>query len=134
MQFNQLVKVSDAVANMMCRVAASQPRSNRVYIDMLPFSWLIIKNFIQEKALSMKLPVFHDKDVLIQTIKQGVLVTPDQRIQLATIEREAEPQHKFDRFTGYTSEHITLLQLIFGLFFGIGSRHRHQNSPSHQNM
>jgi hypothetical protein len=62
-EFNQLVKVSDAVANMMRRVSTSQPRSNRVHIDMLQFSWLIINNFIEEKTSSMKLPVFHDDDV-----------------------------------------------------------------------
>jgi hypothetical protein len=77
MKFNQLDKVPDAVANMMCRVFVIQPRSNRVHIDMLPFSWLIIKKFIQEKTSSMKLPVFHDDDVPIQTINRGVLVTPD---------------------------------------------------------
>jgi hypothetical protein len=100
MQFNQLVKVSDSVANMICWVVASQPRSDRVRIDILPFSWLIIKKFIQEKTSSKKLTVFNDNDVPIQTIKRDVMVTPDRRIQLATIECEAEPHHKFDRLIG----------------------------------
>jgi hypothetical protein len=48
LHYNQLVKVTDAVCKMMCRVAASQPRTNRVYVDMLPSVWLSIKSFLLE--------------------------------------------------------------------------------------
>jgi hypothetical protein len=41
LQFNQLVKVADSVCKMMCRVAASQLRTNRLHTDMLPVVWLV---------------------------------------------------------------------------------------------
>jgi hypothetical protein len=48
LHYNQLVKVADAACNMMCRVAASQPRTNRVQIDFLPSVWIKIKAYLQE--------------------------------------------------------------------------------------
>jgi hypothetical protein len=37
LQYNALVKVSDAVSKMMCRVAASQPRTNRVHKVLMEY-------------------------------------------------------------------------------------------------
>jgi hypothetical protein len=45
LHYNQLVKVADAGCNMMCRVAASQPCTNRIHVDMLPSVWISIKSF-----------------------------------------------------------------------------------------
>jgi hypothetical protein len=45
LHYNQLVKVADAAFKMVCRVAASQPCTNRVHVDMLPSVWRSIKSF-----------------------------------------------------------------------------------------
>jgi hypothetical protein len=59
-------------------------------------------------------------------------VTPDKRIQLATVERQTEPHHKVERMIAYTREHIIVLQSVFEIFFGIGARVRYPNSKSEQ--
>jgi hypothetical protein len=87
LHYNQLVKVADAACKMMCRVAASQPRMNRVHVDMVPSVWLSIKSFLLEETKKNKLEMYHDNDVVVPTVKRGVFVTPDKRIQLATVER-----------------------------------------------
>jgi hypothetical protein len=66
----------------------------------------------------------------MQTIKRGVFVTPDKRIELATIECQAETHHKFDRTIAYKGEHIAIFKCVFGLFFGIGARIRHPKSTT----
>jgi hypothetical protein len=45
LHYNQLAKVADAACKMMCRVAASQPCTNRVHVDMLPSVWMSITIF-----------------------------------------------------------------------------------------
>jgi hypothetical protein len=59
-------------------------------------------------------------------------MTPDKRIQLATVERQTEPHHKVERMIAYTREHIIVLQSVFGIFFGIGTRVRYPKSESDQ--
>jgi hypothetical protein len=132
LQFNQLVKVVDAVCKMRCWVAASQPHTNRVHIDMYPAVWLLIKDYLVQETKDKKFPVYHDKDTKLQTIKRGVCVTLDKRIQLATVERETEEHHKLDRIIAYTREHISIMQCVFGFFFGIGARVRHPKPKSEQ--
>jgi hypothetical protein len=76
LHYNQLVKVADASCKMMCRVAASQPRTNRVHVDMLPSVWLSIKSFLLEETKKNKLEMYHANDVVVPTFKRGVFVTP----------------------------------------------------------
>jgi hypothetical protein len=59
LHYNQLVKVADAACKMMCRVAASHPRTNRVHVDMLPSFWLSIKSFLLEETKNNKLEMYH---------------------------------------------------------------------------
>jgi hypothetical protein len=61
--------------------------------------------------------MYHDNDVMVPTVKRGVFVTPDKRIQLATVERHAESHHKVERMIAYTREHIIVLQSVFGIFW-----------------
>jgi hypothetical protein len=116
LHYNQLVKVADAACKMMCRVAASQPRTNRVHVDMLPSVWLSIKSFLLEETKKNKLEMYHDNDVVVPTVKRGFFVTPDKRIQLATVEPQTEPHHKVERMIAYTREHIVVLQSVFDIF------------------
>jgi hypothetical protein len=116
LHYNQLVKVADAACKMMCRVAASQPRTNRVHVNMLPSVWLSIKSFLLEETKKNKLEMYHDNDVVVPTVKRGVFVTPDKRIQLAAVEPQTEPHHKVERMIACTQEHIVVLQSIFGIF------------------
>jgi hypothetical protein len=88
LQYNALVKVSDAVSKMMCRVAASQPRTNRVHIDMMPAVGLAIKAYLLQYTNDKVVVLYHNNDICVPTVKHGVFVTPNKRIQLATIERE----------------------------------------------
>jgi hypothetical protein len=113
LHYNQLVEVADAACKMMCRVAASQPRTNRVHVDMLPSVWLSIKSFLLEETKKNKLEMYHDNDVVVPAVKRGFLVTPDKIIQLATVERQTEPHHKVEGMIAYTREHIEVLQSVF---------------------
>jgi hypothetical protein len=117
---------------MMCRVAASQPHTNRVHVDILPSVWTSIKYFLLEETKKNKLEMYHDNDVVVPTVKRGVFVTPDKRIQLATVERQTEPYHKAERMIAYTREHIIVLESVFGIFFGIGAHIRELKSKSEQ--
>jgi hypothetical protein len=60
--------------------------------------------------------MYHDNDVVVPTVKRGFFVTPDKRIQLATVERQTEPHHKVERMIAYTREHIVVLQSVFDIF------------------
>jgi hypothetical protein len=115
LHYTQLVKVADAACKMMCRVAAIQHRTNHVHVDMLPSFWRSIKSFLLEETKKNKLQMYHDNDVVAPTVKRGVLVTPDKRIQLVTVERHTEPHHKVERIIAYTREHIIVLQYCFGI-------------------
>jgi hypothetical protein len=126
------VKVDDAACKATCRVAASEPRTNRVHVNMLPSVWLSIKSFLLEETKKNKLEMYHDNDVVVTTANRGVFVTPDKRIQLATVERQTEPHHKVERMIAYTREHILVLQSVFGFFFGIGPLFRYPKSKSEQ--
>jgi hypothetical protein len=117
LHYNQLVKVTDAACKMMCRVAASQPQTNCVHVDILPSIWLSIKSFLLEETKKNKLEIYHDNDVVVPNVKRGVFVTPDTRIQLATVDRQTEPRHKVERMIAYTREHIIVLQSVFGFFW-----------------
>jgi hypothetical protein len=74
--------------------------------------------------------IYHDNDLTVTTIKRVVFVTPDKRIELATIERQAETHHKFDHMIVYTREHIAIIKCMFGLCFGIGARIRNPESTT----
>jgi hypothetical protein len=91
---------------MMCRVTASQPRANRVHVDMLPSVWLSIKSFLIKETNKNKLVMYHDNDVPVPTVKRGFFMTPEKRIQLATVECQTELHHKVERMMTYTREHI----------------------------
>jgi hypothetical protein len=132
LQFNQLVKVADTVCKMMCRVVASQPRTNRVHIDMLPAVWMMIKDHLFQETKDKKVPVYHDRNTKFQTIKRCVFVTPDKQIQLTTVERETDEHNTFDRIKVYTREHISIMQCVFLVFFGIGARVHHPKPKSEQ--
>jgi hypothetical protein len=125
-----MVKVVDAVCKMVCRVAVSQPRTNRVHIYMPPTIWLAIKAYLLEEKKDKKMKIYNDNDLTVTTIKRGVFVTPDKRIELATIERQAEIHHDVDRMIAYTREHIAIIQCMFGLYFGIGARIHHPKSTT----
>jgi hypothetical protein len=90
-------------------MAASQPRTNRVYIDMPPTIWFTIKAYLLKETKEKIMKVYHDNNHTMHTFKRGVLVTPDKRIELATIERQTETHHKFDLMIAYIHEHIVIL-------------------------
>jgi hypothetical protein len=94
--------------------------------------WLVIKDYLVQETKDKKVPVYHDKDTKVQPIKRGVFVTPDKRIQLAELERETDEHHKFDRIIVYTCEHISIMQCVFGVFFGRGARVCHPKPKSEQ--
>jgi hypothetical protein len=73
---------------MVCRVAASQPRTNLVHIDMMPAVWLAIKAHLLQETNDKIVILYHDNDVCVPTVNHGVFVTPDKRIQISTIERD----------------------------------------------
>jgi hypothetical protein len=75
LHYNQPVEVADAACKMMCRVAAIQPRSNRVHVDMLPSAWMPIKSFLLEETKNNKLEMYHANDVVVPTVKRGICVT-----------------------------------------------------------
>jgi hypothetical protein len=106
LHYNQLVKVAVAAYNMMCRVAASQSRTNRVHVNMLPSVWRSIKSFLLEEAKKNNLDMYHNNDVVLPMVKRGVSVTPYNRIQLTTVERQTEPHHKVEHVISYTRERI----------------------------
>jgi hypothetical protein len=58
-------------------------------------------------------------------MKRGVIVMEDQRIKLVTVERCHEMDHKFDRITCLSREHIDILQLVFSVFFAVRPRLKH---------
>jgi hypothetical protein len=60
--------------------------------------------------------MYHDNNVLVPTVKRGILVTPKKRIQMATVERQTEPHHKVERMIANTREHNIVLQSVFGIF------------------
>jgi hypothetical protein len=90
------------------------------------------QGYLVQDTNDKKVPVYHDKDTNVQTIKRGVFVTPDKRIQLATVERKMEEHHKFDSIIAYTREHIITMQCVFWVLFGIGARVRHPKPKSEQ--
>jgi hypothetical protein len=59
--------------------------------------------------------MYHYNDVVVPTVKRGFFVTPDTRIQLATVECQTEPHHKVERVIAYTRQHIIVLQSVFGI-------------------
>jgi hypothetical protein len=87
LQNSHLVKVAGWVCNMMCRVAANQPRTNRVHIDMEPSVWMMIMGHLKENTKDMCLSIYDDHDSKVRTVKKGVSLTSDKRIQFATLER-----------------------------------------------
>jgi hypothetical protein len=127
-----LLSRSDAVSKMICRVAASQPRTNRFHIDMMPAVWLAIKAYLLQETNDKVVGLYHDNDICVPTVKHDIFVTPDKRIQIAKIERETEEHHKFDRMIAYTRENLAILQQVLGSTFGIGARVRHPKAKSEQ--
>jgi hypothetical protein len=117
LQYNALFKVADAVYKMMCRVADSQPSTNRVHVGMMPVVWLAIKAYLLQETNDKVVVLYHDNGICLPTVKHGVFVTPDKRIQLETIERETEEHHKFNRMIAYTREHLVILQQVLGSNF-----------------
>jgi hypothetical protein len=99
---------------------------------MLPAAWMMIKDYLVQETKDNKLPVYQDKATKVQTIKRSVFVTPDKRIQLATVERKTDEYHKFDQIKVYTREHIIITQCVFLVFFGIGAHIHHPNPESGQ--
>jgi hypothetical protein len=125
LHYNALVKVSDTASKRMFRVADHQPRMNRVHIDMMPAVWLVIKSYLLQETNDNVVVLYHDNDICVPTLKHGVFVTPDKRIQLATIEIETKENHKCDRTIAYTHDHLIILQQVLGSNFGKGARVRH---------
>jgi hypothetical protein len=90
LQFNHMVKVADSVYTMMCTVAASQPQTKCVYVDMLPCVWLAINALMVLNMSVMKTIIYFDNNVSVSTITRGIIVTNDQQIQLVTVDRDAD--------------------------------------------
>jgi hypothetical protein len=76
--------------------------------------------------------LYYDNDISVPTVRHGVFVIPDKRIQLAMIERDIEEHHTSDLIIAYTRDHIIILQQVFGVFFGIGAHVRHPKAESQQ--
>jgi hypothetical protein len=55
------------------RVAANQPHTNRIHVDMLPSVWISIKSFLIEETKKNKLEMYHGNDVVVPTVKRGFL-------------------------------------------------------------
>jgi hypothetical protein len=91
---------------------------------MLPSAWIKIKYYLIEEKKNKKLVMYHATDVIVPTVNRGVFVTPDKRIQLATVEHQTEAHHNFERTIAYTRKQITVLQCVFRIFFGIGAHIR----------
>jgi hypothetical protein len=132
LHYSHLVKVADCACKIMCRVAVSQTHTNRVHVDMVTGVWMMIMGHLKENTKDMSLYIYHDHDLKVRTVKRGVFVMPDKRIQLATIERETEEHHELDRIIAYTREQIGILQGTFDILFGIGDRVRHPKPQSDQ--
>jgi hypothetical protein len=62
LQYSHVVKVVDCVCKMMCRVAANQPRTNRVHIDMVPSVWMKSMGHLKNKTKDTCLSIYHDHD------------------------------------------------------------------------
>jgi hypothetical protein len=99
---------------------------------MMPAVWLAIKAYLLQETHDKFVVLYNDNDICVPTVKHGVFVTPDKKIQIATIEREREEHHKFDRMIAYTREHLAILQQVLGSTFGVGARVRHPNAKSEQ--
>jgi hypothetical protein len=127
-----LISTAIPSLEMMYRVAASQPRMNRVHIYMLPAVWLVINAYLLQEMNDKVVALYHDNDICVPAVKHGIFLTPDKRIQLTTIEREREEHHKFDQMIAFTREHIVMIQQVCGLTFGIGARVRHPKVKSEQ--
>jgi hypothetical protein len=112
LHYNQRVKVADAACKMTCRATASQPRTNRVHVDMLPSVWLSIKSFLIQETKKNKVVMYHSNDVVVPA---------DKRIQLVTVYCQTDQHHKVERMIAYTPEHLIVLQSVFGIFWGIGA-------------
>jgi alkyl hydroperoxide reductase subunit AhpC len=63
-------------------------------------------DFFLEETKKNKLDMYHDNDGVAPAVKREFVVTPDKRIQLATVERQTELHHKVERMIAYTREHI----------------------------
>jgi hypothetical protein len=87
LQYNHLVKVYDNVCKMIERVATGQQWTHRFHIDMLPSVWIMIKRYLLEEINEKRLGIYYDNDVIVHTVKRGVFITPDKRIQLTTVEQ-----------------------------------------------
>jgi hypothetical protein len=55
---------------------------------MMHAVWLVIKAYLLQETNDKAVVLYHDNDICVPTVKHGVFVTPDKRIQLATIERD----------------------------------------------
>jgi hypothetical protein len=76
LQYNHLVKGSDAVYKMMCRVAASQPQTNCGRIIILTSVWLMINRYLLDGTKEKRLEIYYGNDVIVPTVKRGVFITP----------------------------------------------------------
>jgi hypothetical protein len=125
------VKVADAACKMMCRVAVSQSHTNYVHVDMLPSVWMSIKSVLLEETKKNKLEMYHNNDIVVPTVKRRVFVTPDKRIQLATVEPpdRAVPQGRAHDCLHSRTHHSVTIR-----FFGIGAHVRYPKSKSEQEI
>jgi hypothetical protein len=101
LHYNQLVKVAVASCKMMYIVVASQPRTNRVHVDMLPSIWITIKYFLIEETNNNKLLKCYDNAFMVHTVKRGLFATPNKRIQCATVEHHTKVHHKVEHMITY---------------------------------
>jgi hypothetical protein len=74
----------------------------------------------------------HTNDIVVPTVKKGVFVMSGKGIQLTTVDHNTDAHHKFEHIIAYTCEHITVLQRVFGIFFGIGDHVCYLNTKSEQ--
>jgi hypothetical protein len=84
----------------------SQPRTNRIRVDMLPSVWISINYFLFEETKKNNREIYHTNHDVVPTFKRRVCVTPDEQIQFATVERQTELHHKVERMIAYTRERI----------------------------
>jgi hypothetical protein len=132
LHYTQRVKVTGAACKMMCRVAVSQPHTNRFHVHMLPSVWRSIKFILLEETKKNNLDMYHNHDFAVPTVKRGFFVTPGNIILLATVDLQTEPRYKVERMIAYTREHIIVLQSYFCISLEICARVRYPKSKSEQ--
>jgi hypothetical protein len=123
LHYNQLVKIADSACRMMCRVEASQPRTNWVHVDMLPY------DLINKEEQTCNIPLQRCCGTYCQ--ERG----PCDPWKMNPIGDSGSPDQSpprgwaHDRL--YSRSHHSV-SICFRYFFGIGARVCYPKSKSEQ--